>query len=195
MGIEPFFGQIQAFAGPFAPRGWEFCYGQTLAISENQALFAVIGTRYGGNGTTTFCLPDLRGRAIVGAGQGPALRNQELGVAGGAQSVALGTSELAAHGHGVQASASLQCRAVGSKGAAAAPSPGAFLAASFNPDFNAEVNWYSTSGDQLVELSGVSVQATGTANNSGGTDEHDNRQPWCAINYIIAVDGVWPQRP
>src|SRR3954466_13993392 len=95
----PFIGQISLFGGNFAPRGWAFCNGQLLAISQNTALFSILGTTYGGNGQTTFALPNLRGRMAIGAGTGPGLGAVQLGEQGGTSSVTLTLSNLPAHAH------------------------------------------------------------------------------------------------
>jgi microcystin-dependent protein len=101
-GMEPFIGQIMLFAGNFAPRGWALCNGQLLAIAQYSALFSILGTTYGGNGQTTFALPDLRGRAPIHFGQGPGLSNYDLGQHGGAESVTLTPANLPPHTHGLQ---------------------------------------------------------------------------------------------
>src|SRR5687767_11700225 len=100
---EPFIAQITLFAGNFAPRGWAFCDGQELMIAQNTALFSILGTTYGGNGQTTFRLPDLRGRVPVHAGQGPGLTNRDLGANGGAQDVKLDVGHMPAHVHPIRA--------------------------------------------------------------------------------------------
>src|SRR5688572_5350285 len=102
---EPFIGEIIMFAGNFAPRGWAFCSGQLLSIAQNTALFSILGTTYGGNGQTTFALPDLRGRCPVHQGQGPGLSNYSLGQVGGTESVTLIASQLPPHSHTVACSA------------------------------------------------------------------------------------------
>src|SRR5215831_16990317 len=105
---EPFVAQIQIFAFNFAPRGWAFCAGQILSISQNTALFSLLGTTYGGNGQTTFGLPDLRGRVPLSPGQGPGLSNYSLGQVGGAENVTLTTTQMPQHTHAPQATASDQ---------------------------------------------------------------------------------------
>src|SRR3954468_23228168 len=98
---EPFLGEIRMFGGNFAPRGWAFCNGQILSIAQNTALFSLLGTTYGGNGQTTFGLPDLRGRVAVSAGQGPGLSNYSLGELAGSESVTLTSANMPAHNHSV----------------------------------------------------------------------------------------------
>src|SRR5690348_9255473 len=99
MPLEPYLGDIYIFAGDFAPRGWAFCDGQLLPINQNQALFSILGTTYGGNGQTTFALPDLRGRAPVHFGQGPGLSSYALGQRAGSEGVALAQTEIPPHNH------------------------------------------------------------------------------------------------
>lgn len=101
IGADPFLGEITMFAGNFAPRGYAFCHGQLLAISQNQALFSILGTTYGGDGRTSFALPDLRGRAPIQQGQGPGLSNYRLGQKAGSETVTLTAAQLPAHGHGI----------------------------------------------------------------------------------------------
>jgi microcystin-dependent protein len=100
---EPFVGEIRMFAGNFAPRGWSFCNGQLMAISQNSALFSLIGTIYGGDGRTTFALPDLRGRVPLHAGEAPGLSHYALGQRGGAEQVALSVEHLPNHNHALMA--------------------------------------------------------------------------------------------
>src|SRR6185369_16953456 len=101
MSSEPYIASIVMFAGNFAPRGWAFCAGQILPISQNTALFSLLGTTYGGNGQTTFALPDLRGRVPNSSGQGPGLANYDLGQVGGFESITLTTNAIPAHSHGL----------------------------------------------------------------------------------------------
>jgi microcystin-dependent protein len=171
---EPFIGQITLFAGNFAPRGWAFCQGQILAIAQNTALFSILGTTYGGNGTTTFALPDLRGRVAIQQGQGPGLPPYQLGQVGGEPTVTLTTNQMPMHNHtlnvdpnsGDQITPQGHVLAAEASGAAAVYSA-AQPAAAMNP------------------------AAIGMA---GGNQPHDNMQPYLALNYIIATAGVFPSR-
>jgi microcystin-dependent protein len=132
---EPFIGQIMLFGGNFAPVGWALCNGQLMSIAQNTALFPILGTTYGGNGTTTFALPDLRGRAAVGFGQGPGLSNYDLGQSTGSEMVTLTVAQIPAHSHPVAANAA----------AANVQSPsGADLAQTVDSTRGAVVNTYST---------------------------------------------------
>jgi microcystin-dependent protein len=176
---EPFLGEIRLVGFNFAPVGWALCAGQILPINQNTALFSLLGTTYGGNGQTTFALPDLRGRAPVGFGQGPGLSNYDLGQSTGSETVALTVSQIPAHSHLVAANAAT----------ANALSPsGADLAQSV-VERGAAVNTYSTPPmSAQVTLDPATVQP------SGGSGPHPNIQPVLAMNYIIALQGIYPSR-
>ena len=172
--MEPFIGEIKLFAGNFAPRGFAFCSGQLLAISQNQALFSILGTTYGGDGRTTFGLPDLRGRVAMGPGQGAGLSNYALGQKGGAEQVTLNANQIPAHSHDLHANTQ----------AATTNAPaGAALANTRGRDWD-----YDSSGNVNTTLSDKSI---GT---SGGGQAHENRQPYLAVHYIIALQGIYPSR-
>ena len=164
---QPFLGSILLFGGNFAPQGWAMCDGRLLPISQNTALFSILGTTYGGNGTTDFALPDLRGRVPLGFGQGPGLSSYSEGQTGGAESVGLITNQLPGHQH-------LQPASNGDEGTnrpnGAVPARGGVYAASGD-------------GSALAPTSSV-----------GGGQAHENRQPFVAMNYIIALQGIFPSR-
>lgn len=168
---EPFIGQIVMFGGNFAPRGWAFCDGQLLPIAQYQALFSILGTTYGGDGRTTFALPDLRGRAPIHAGHGPGLTDRRLGASGGAESVTLLVSEMPNHSHNM----------VGSTQPA--------------DDDNPSGNYPAkTSGDAYSQTSAPAPMAPGVIQGQGGSQPHNNMPPWRAVNYIIALQGLFPSR-
>lgn len=169
---EPFVGEIRMFAGNFAPRGWAFCDGQLLAVSQNDALFSLLGTIYGGDGRTTFGLPDVRGRVPIHAGSGPGLSPRRLGAKGGAEKVTLTVNQLPSHGHTMRAVTGFADRS----------SPqGAVLAASATTDI------YNTEGvDSNLNSAAVS--------SVGGSRSHTNLQPFLCINFIIALFGIYPSR-
>lgn len=171
---EPFVGEIRMFAGNFAPRGWAFCDGQLLAVSQNDALFSLIGTIYGGDGQTTFGLPDMRGRIPVHAGQGPGLSTRRLGDKGGAEDVTLTVNQLPDHDHVLRASTDLAQDA----------GPQGNVPARTNP---AGVDIYNELGP-FTPLSSESMTPT------GGSRSHTNLQPFTCIHYIIALVGIYPQR-
>lgn len=168
--MEPFIGQIQLFGFAFAPRGWALCDGALLPINENSALYALLGTIYGGDGRTTFGLPDLRGRAPIHFGNGPGLTPRTIGERAGRESVTLTTNEIPAHGHGVQGSAG-----------ASSKSPSGLV-----PGFNSATSAYAVADGTKM--------ATGMVEQSGGSLPHDNMQPYLALNYCIALVGIFPPR-
>lgn len=185
---EPFIGQVVLFAGNFAPRNWAFCDGQLLPINSNQSLFSILGTTYGGDGRTSFALPDLRGRVPVGTGQGSGLTNRTLGAKGGLEQVTLTEAEMAAHQHAEGAStlnSQLSAHA-GSQADSGTPGPANVLA---NIPM---VNLYSSSDASLQAINGPTISST--IENTGNTQAHENRQPLLALNYIIALFGIFPSR-
>jgi len=170
---EPFIGEIRMFAGNFAPRDWAFCSGQLLPISQNDALFSLLGTIYGGDGRTTFGLPDLRGRVPVHQGQGAGLSDWPIGAKGGAETASLTIQQIAAHGH--------ELRVSSAAGVQNQPD-GAFLAGSpnvrlFRPQ---ETN------------DALSPDAIGQS--AGGAQTHNNVMPYLCVNFIIALFGIYPSR-
>ncbi len=173
---SPFIAEITLFAGTFAPRGWAFCNGQQIALSQNTALFSVLGTTYGGNGTTNFFLPDLQGRVPVHPGQGPGLSSCELGMAAGAETVTLLTTTMPAHSHAAS---------VGAGGAATSPSPSGRY-----PATPAGATPYADTGDAAMHAKVASAPG-GVA---GGGLPHNNLMPSLAVSFIIALQGVFPTR-
>ena len=167
---QPFLGSITLFAGNFAPRGYMFCQGQLLAISQNSALFALIGTSYGGDGQATFALPNLACRAAVHQGQGPGLSNYAIAQSIGVETVTLTSTQLPTHNHSVSASS-----ATGSSGPASAfwAQPGSGLP-------------YSSAPNTPMNVAALSL--------AGGNQPHENMMPFLALNFIIAVEGIFPLR-
>lgn len=178
MPSDPFVGEIMLWAGTFAPRDWAFCNGQLVQISQNPALYSLLGTYYGGDGITTFALPDLRGRVPIGFGQGPGLSNRPLGQSSGQETVTLTQTQMPSHSHTL----SLQLKASSSRATAENPA-GNFPARA--PD-----NMYSNSSDTNMNPNAVS----GTVGNTGGGQPHNNMQPYLALNYCIALMGLYPSR-
>jgi microcystin-dependent protein len=169
--MEPFLGQIQLFAFGWAPQGWALCDGRLLAISSNTALFSLLGTTYGGDGRTTFALPDLRGRVPLGQGQGPGLSNYDLGEVGGSESVTVTTQQLPSHNHGVKGSAS-----------ATSKSPAGLV-----PAFDSAAAAYGApDGTQM---------AADMTQNTGNGQPVPTLQPFLGACYCIAVEGIYPSRP
>lgn len=167
---EPFLGYIALVGFNFAPIGWAFCNGQLLPIAQNEALFSLLGTTYGGDGVTTFALPDLRGRVPIHNGQGPGLSPYVPGQLAGAEQVGLNVNQMASHPHLPQCTTD-QGNSTGPGGAV----------------------WAGTAGDNLYAASAPGIalapQAIGPA---GGGQVHENRQPYLALNYIIALSGLFP---
>jgi len=168
---EPFVGQITMFAGSFAPRGWALCDGQLLAISQNDALFSLFGTIYGGDGRTTFGLPDLRGRVPIHIGSGPGLSSRTIGHRSGSESVTVARTQLPSHTHPLQ----------GSTDSATTPDPSGNVFA-------------RSSGDAYGSEFSASNMNGAAVGNSGGGQAHSNMQPWLAVNFIVALFGVYPSR-
>ncbi|MBI2240867.1 MAG: phage tail protein [Magnetospirillum gryphiswaldense] len=176
--VDCFVGEIRPFAGQFVPVGWAFCNGAVLAVNDYQALFALIGTTYGGNGVTTFGLPDLRGRLAVGSGQGPGLTNRILGASGGVTTVTLTPAQMPAHTHTLQASTTAANN----------------LAPGTNNTFGTVQDPMRLYIDTSQPMQSGSVAfGVNTISVEGGGSEHNNIMPGQTINFIIATDGMFPQ--
>lgn len=169
---DPFVGEIRMFGGNFAPVGWAFCNGQLVAIADNDVLFALIGTTYGGDGQTTFGLPDLQGRVPLHQGQGPSLQSRSIGERFGSESVTLSPAAMPLHGHSQLASANAATAAAGPSGA---------------PASSATTSFYG-SGNPDVAMAGTAI------GNAGGGQAHDNMAPYLALNFIICLFGIFPSR-
>lgn len=180
---EPFLGEIRMFPYNFAPTGWAFCDGQLLPISQNTALFALLGTTYGGNGTTTFALPDFRGRGPIHPGQGPGLSQRTLGQAGGAETVALGVPQMPVHTHAANCNT----------GPANQESPGGNVWAKV---FNHSPHTHThTPGPNIYQSGSPNGQMSSAAiANTGGGQAHENMPPFLAVSFCIALEGVFPAR-
>ncbi len=171
---EPFVGEIRMFAGNFAPRSWAFCDGQLLAVSQNDALFSLLGTIYGGDGRTTFGLPDMRGRLAMHAGTGPGLSQRRLGSKLGTENETLNVNQLPSHSHNIEAN--------NAQGSSSVPR------GSFAKDATSS-NLYSTS------LAGATTSLSpNMVENTGGSRNHNNLMPFLCINFIIALFGIYPSR-
>lgn len=183
---DPFIGELKLVSFNYAPRGWAFCNGQLLAIQTNQPLFSLLGTQYGGNGTTNFALPDLRSRVPLGYGQGPGLSNYAIGQRGGEEAHTLLSTEMPTHVHTLAGDAT-----TAASSNAVTPAAGNSLGAgtgllSNNTPF--PVNIYGTAGGSTV------AQAPATIGNFGGSQAHENRQPFLVLNWIISLQGIFPSR-
>ena len=174
---EPFIAEIKIFAGNFAPRGWAFCNGQLLPIAQNTALFALIGTTYGGDGRTTTGLPDLQGRAPMHPGNGPGLSQKRLGEKGGVETVTLTEAQMPPHQHGM----------------APNTAPASTFIADNTSAISRSVNGLSYNdepGPAMTSLHESAIGDYGAASVSG----HQNLQPILTLNFIIALVGVFPSR-
>lgn len=170
----PFIGMIALFGFNFAPKGWAFCNGQLLSIAQNTALFALLGTAYGGDGKTTFALPDLQGRIPVGQGTGPGLSAHTIGERGGAETTTLTIAHMPVHSHPVIAS--------GAQGTTSDPK-NAYLANS--GDFDTE---FATTPANAVSMNPAMIGA------SGGSQPLSVLQPYLVLNYCISLTGIFPSR-
>ena len=168
---QPFIGEIRMFAGNFAPSGWAFCNGQEIPISENDALFTLIGTTYGGDGESTFKLPNLQSRIPVHQGQGGGLTNRTLAEMGGAEQVTLTTQQMPSHNHAMVASLNT--------GGSANPQ-GQLLAAGTNVSFFRAIAPNANMAPNIISP-------------VGGSQPHENLMPYLCINYIISLFGIFPQ--
>lgn len=176
--MDPFTGEIRLMSFPFAPKNWAYCQGQLMPIAQYQALFALLGTTYGGDGQITFALPDLRGRAIVGVGSGPGLSPYSPGQAGGTEGVALAQAQMPKHDHTFAGS----------------------IQAGASPDFDTPTGNYPAQGDATQFASGTpngtlnAGSLAGTLAAAGGGQPHENRMPSLTLNYAIALSGYFPIR-
>lgn len=168
---EPYLGEIRMFGGNFAPKGWALCNGQLLSIAQNSALFSILGTTYGGDGINTFALPDLRGRTPMNWGQGPGLTARVIGEQSGQESVTLLTTQMPTHNHLVATNSS--------ESTSGRPANG-FL---------------GTSGAALYDAaSDGSTLNVNAISSAGGNQPHSNMQPYLAVSFIIALNGIFPSR-
>jgi microcystin-dependent protein len=177
---QPFVGEIRLFGGNFAPAGWQFCDGSILSIAENDVLFALIGTTYGGDGQATFAVPDFRGRVPVHQGQGTGLSNYVIGQTGGVETVTVSGAQLPVHTHPVAA--------VSQGGTLAAPAATAVLS-DMGPQGSSTVFAYKPyDGTAQIALAGASVAQ------SGGNQPHENSQPYLTCSFIISLFGIFPSQ-
>lgn len=180
---QPFIAEIRIFAGNFNPRGWAFCDGQLLPISQNTALFSLIGTTYGGNGQTTFGLPDLRGRVPMHMGQGPGLSNHVQGEKSGTESVTVLPANLPPHTHAFSATAGMPCF----NGPGSSDSPAGGIPAGSATDEN-----YAPAASANGQMAPVSIAGTTAA--AGGGQPISVVQPYLVLNFVIALQGIFPSR-
>jgi microcystin-dependent protein len=173
---EPFLGEVKLVGWNFAARGWAFCDGQLLPISQNTALFSLLGTMYGGDGRTTFALPDLRGRAAIHKGRGPGLSDYRQGARGGVERVTLTQTEIPSHNHNARLQAENR--------------PGTSDDPTNNMPAQLAGAYRSQARADDVPMNPAAV----LSDNVGGSQSHENMQPFLVMNYIIALVGIFPSR-
>ncbi|GMQ29590.1 phage tail protein [Algoriphagus confluentis] len=179
--MEPFLGQIMMVGFNFEPRGWAFCDGRLLSIAQNSALFSLLGTMYGGDGRTTFALPDLRGRSAVGMGNGPGLSSVQIGERSGAEQVRLNSANLPAHNHLLNASSAA--------GTTSSPGGAVLSQCQFQVDRSSpvvNVNSYGSFPNETMSPQSISE--------TGQSIPFNNRNPYLGVNYVIALEGIFPSR-
>jgi microcystin-dependent protein len=169
---EPFIGEIRMFGGNFTPRGWAPCNGQLLSIAQNTALFSILGTTFGGDGRTTFGLPDLRGRVPMHQGQGPGLTPRTLGESGGREAVALTPAEMPSHAHTLSASDQV---GTANSPTGNVPAPSSRRTRAYAPVAN-------------------TIMGPTVVGEAGGSQPHDNLPPFGCVTFIIAIEGIFPSR-
>ncbi|MDX6374384.1 MAG: hypothetical protein QOD98_3372 [Nocardioidaceae bacterium] len=170
---DPFVAEVRIFPFNFAPKGWAWCDGQILPISQNTALFSLLGTMYGGNGQSTFALPDIQGSAVMHPGQGPGLSEHFQGEESGSETVTLLQSEMPAHSHAMM-------------GATQDPA----LAKLVNPN----ASWALSQGGGIYQATSDTQLAPEAVAPAGGSQPHNNMQPYLTLNFNIALQGVFPPR-
>jgi microcystin-dependent protein len=173
--MDPFLAEIRILPFNFAPKGWAVCDGQLMPLSQNTALFSLLGTMYGGDGKSTFALPDLQGRAALQHGQGPGLSSYVQGQMGGAEAVTLLTSEVPGHGHSLMASTQ--------PGEDPAPGPSEALGRSVGASL-----YHTDAAANSVNM------APGALGPAGGSQPHNNMQPYLTLQFCIAIQGIFPSR-
>ncbi|MGZ3861725.1 MAG: phage tail protein [Bacteroidia bacterium] len=179
--MEGVIGFVTCFAGNFAPKSWAFCQGQIVNIASNTALFSIVGTVYGGNGTTTFGLPDLRGRSVVGVGQGPGLSQYSLGQVGGSTNVTINQLQMPVHVHAVSAQITPKASDTGNN-----PNPGNGVYATAS---NGSPSFASA---PTTSMQGFNAALTTSPN--GGNQPFSIQHPVMGMNYIVCTQGVYPAR-
>ncbi|NVK42950.1 MAG: phage tail protein [Oceanospirillaceae bacterium] len=185
---EPFLGEIRLVGFNFAPRGWAFCQGQLLPIAQNTALFSLLGTIYGGDGKTTFALPDLRGRSPVGQGDGPGLSNIRIGEKAGSENVTLTQAQMPSHNHTAEASVAIPANST-STDTNPAPASNTVLGPASNSGRAGALYTTEAANTTLAPFDNpVNVQP------AGGNQPVGIRDPFLGMNFVIALEGIYPSR-
>lgn len=191
MAASPYLGTVQAFGFPFAPKNWAQCNGQLIPIAQNQALFALLGTFYGGDGRTTFALPDLRGRAVRGYGQTPGLSPCPMGTVAGAEQVTLLATNLPLHNHMLTTTGAGPMVSDQPGQSPAPDNSNNVLGALNDPSLSATNNFYTSAAPNTNLNTGYGAPHL---SNSGGSQPVDIMQPYLVVNYCIALSGYFPSR-
>ncbi|THU40786.1 phage tail protein [Niastella caeni] len=178
--MEPFLGEIKMWGGNFAPVGFAFCNGQLMSIAQNTALFSLLGTTYGGDGRTTFALPNLQGRLPMHWGNGPGLSPKDLGQAAGEETVNLLITQIPAHNHLMNAGTGTQ------PGTGANTPANNYNGVYIDPNSGSAVDTYSTVKDAVMNPASIAP--------TGGSQPHDNMPPYLCVSFIIATQGIFPSR-
>jgi microcystin-dependent protein len=191
-GSQPYLGSLCLFGGDYAMPGYAFAEGQLLPIVQNQPLFSLLGTTYGGDGRTTFALPDTRGRVVIGPGQGPGLSDYRLGARGGSESVTFTVAQMPVHSHSATTTVTATATAYGQSGP---PDAGGLGGNVWAAKPHARL-YGSTAPDVAMHPDAVQVSGSAetTVVNAGGGQPVDIRQPYIAIHYLIALQGTFPSR-
>jgi len=193
---EPFIGEICIFGFNFAPVDWALCNGQLMQINQNAALFSLLGTMYGGNGTTTFGIPDLQGRMPIGMGNGAGLTPRPISTKAGQENATLTVNQLPAHTHSVNITATTSVKASTGASSSATPTAGAYLAQGGTSAGDSAIIYAGAAPANTVALGGVSTQLTGNATGATGASQPAPiMNPFLALNFCIAVIGLYPSRP
>ena len=174
---DPFIGEIRMFCGNFAPVNWATCDGQIMSIAQNTALFSILGTTFGGNGTSTFALPDFRGRVPIHAGQGPGLSPYVIGEIAGTETVSLLTTQIPAHGHPFTA-----------------PCNNSVQATTANDPTSGYPGAIDPNNPPIYAASANAAMGAGMTGVAGGSQPHPNIQPFTCVTFIIALFGIFPSR-
>ncbi|UXY51446.1 phage tail protein [Pseudomonas tohonis] len=190
--MDPFIGEIKMFGGNFAPRGYAFCMGQTMAISQNTALFSLLGTTYGGNGQSTYGLPDLRGRSPIGQFQGPGLSPIVLGEVGGVENVTLLQTQMPMHTHVASGTSTISAAGTPTSPALVPSATNSVLGGSVGGSPAAAAIWSTAMADPVPLTNPSTVNVTVQV--AGGSQPVAIRNPYLGINFIIALEGVYPSR-
>lgn len=191
--MDEYLAEIRLFAGTFAPRNWMFCEGQILSINTYQSLYSLLGTNFGGDGRTSFALPDLRGRAPINQGAGIGTSSYPIGAQGGQIGVTLTEAEMPSHNHFANVTNSILLNVAVNSGNADSEDPSNRF---FGSNQNGDLNYATTHDSSTLNPSAITGNANTsvTVNGAGGNQSHENRQPIIAINYIICISGIFPSR-